>query len=585
MVSNTSPEDIFTPEEFSKEHRLIGQASKDFALRELLPKSEELEELNYELIRDLLEQSAQLGLSSLMVPEAYGGSGAGFVSSTVAFDNINQGIPTFIYAFAMQAGIGSLATVFFGTQEQREKYATKLASGEMIGAYALTEPQHGSDALGAESTAVLSEDGKYYILNGQKSFSTNAGFADLWSTYAQVDEDKFTSFIVERQWEGVSLDEEEKKMGLHGSSTRGVVFKDVKVPVENVLGGIGRGHVVALNALNIGRWKVGAMALGTTKALITEIFKYAKARKQFQKPLCAFGLIKHKLADMVISCYILETMVYRTARIFDTVWEEVDFETDEGGMELGKRLKEYAIEGSICKIFGSEAQSDVADECVQVMGGYGYIKGNMVERTYRDVRIQRIWEGTNEINRMLITNTLLDAIKESRFPLLESIQEAMGELKSGKVEDAADEGVLGTETAMVRSSKKILLCALGLALEKFKTELRDQQEVEGFISDAMIYIFGMESALLRAQKNINKSGEKKARTHKLIATAFIRETYPKLLILARQIIATSAEGEELETWLTIIKKLDRFQDVDLVSIWQEISDTVKRMARYPFAKI
>lgn len=584
-MSDASPEEVFTPEDISKEDRLIGKAAKDFAVRELVPKTEELEERNYELLRGLLEKSADLGLSSLMIPEVYGGSGAGFVSSTVAFDNINQGVPTFIYAFAMQAGIGSLATVLFGTQEQKMKYGPKLASGEMIGGYALTEPQHGSDALGAESTAVLSEDGKYYILNGQKSFSTNAGFADMWSTYAQVDGDKFTSFIVEREWEGVSLDEEEEKMGLHGSSTRGVVFKDVKVPVENVLGGIGRGHVVALNALNIGRWKVGAMALGTIKALVADIIPYARARYQFKRPIADFGLIKQKIAEMVIHCYVLESMVYRTAGIFDLVLGEIDLEADQGGIALGNRLKEYAVEGSICKVFGSEAQSLVADECVQTMGGYGYIKGNMVERTYRDVRIQRIWEGTNEINRMLITKTLLNSSRENRIPLVQAINETMEALKKDLVRESNEQGALDAEKSMVSIAKKIVLSAIGLAFDKISDASREEQELEALIADMTMLVFGMESVLLRARKNILKSGEEKAGLHTLVASAFIRNSFHRLSLMARDIISSSTDGDRLDTWITIIKGLDRFYDVDLISLRREIAEKVIPVARYPFARI
>lgn len=584
LIVDALPDEVFTPEEISKQDRMIGKAAKDFALRELVPRTAELECKDYELMRSLLKKAADLGLSSLMIPEAYGGSGAGFVSSTVAFDNINQGVPTFIYAFAMQAGIGTLATILFGTQEQRKNYGSRLASGEMIGAYALTEPQHGSDALGAESTAVLSEDGKYYELNGLKSFSTNAGFADMWSTYAQVD-GKFTSFIVERGWDGVSLDEEEDKMGLHGSSTRGIVFRAVKVPVENVLGGIGRGHVVALNALNIGRWKVGAMALGTAKALLAEVLTYAKARYQFNKPLVEFGLIKHKIAEMVIRCYVLESMVYRTARTFDFVLDDIDLESDQGGLELGNRIKEYAVEGSICKIFGSEAQSFVADECVQTMGGYGYIKGNMVERTYRDVRIQRIWEGTNEINRILITKTLMNSAKEGRIPLPQAIKEAQSSLEKDGGAPSEGDGCLQKEQSMTQTAKKIVLAAIGLSLDKIANATREEQEIEALIADMAIAIFGMESALLRARKNVIKSGEEKAGMQAQIASAFINASFPKVLLMARQVIAASLQGAELDRWLSIIKKHDLVQDADLIPVRRDIADKVVAVGRYPFARI
>jgi len=354
LITDALPEEIFTPEDFTNEHRLIGKSAEEFALGEIDPRREELEELNPELIESLLRKAGELGFLSTDIAEIYGGSELDHISTVLVTERLTRGISGFDISFAVQTGIGSLPIVFFGSPDQKAKYLEKLCAGEMIGAFALTEPEHGSDALTAETTAVLSDDEKYYILNGQKQFITNAGFAGLFLTYAQVDGTKFTAFIVENAWDGVSVDQEEKKMGVHGSSTRSVIYTDVKVPVENVLGEIGRGHVVALNTLNVGRYKLGPATVGGAKLLIAEGVKYAKNRVQFGRPISDFGLIKHKIAEMVIKTYVTESMVYRTAGLLNMALEGIDPTKEDAGKKTGEALRRYALECSINKNFGSE---------------------------------------------------------------------------------------------------------------------------------------------------------------------------------------------------------------------------------------
>ncbi|HPD61647.1 MAG TPA: acyl-CoA dehydrogenase family protein, partial [Thermodesulfobacteriota bacterium] len=366
LLVDALPEEIFTPEDFTQEQRLVAQAAEEFVVRELRERKDELEELNPELLRKLLLKEGELGFLSTEIAEVYGGSELDKVSSSLIMERFSQGPSGFAITHMVHTGIGSLPVVLFGTPAQKKKYLPKLASGEMVGAFALTEPEHGSDALGAKTTAILSPDGKYYILNGQKQFITNAGFADVYFTFAQVDGEKFTSFIVERGWEGVSLDAEEKKMGIHGSSTCSVVLQDVKVPVENVLGEIGRGHIVALNTLNVGRYKIAAVTVGMAKMLICEATQYGKTRVQFDKPICEFGLIKQKIAGMVIKTYIAESMVYRTARLLDLALEGIDLTSEDAGRRIGEALRRYALECSINKVFSSEMLDYVADECVQI---------------------------------------------------------------------------------------------------------------------------------------------------------------------------------------------------------------------------
>ena len=585
LITDALPEDVFTPEDIDKEQSLIAKSAEEFGVGEVLQRREELEELNPELVRELLKKAADLGFLGTDMPEIYGGSELDKVSSVLVTERLPQGVAGFMVAYGVQTGIGSLPLVLFGSPEQKEKYLPKIASGEMIVAYALTEPGHGSDALGAETTAVLSDDGKYYILNGQKQFITNAGFADLFLTYAQIDGKEFTSFIVERQWDGVSVDEEEKKMGMHGTSTRSVIFQDLKVPVEDVLGEVGRGHVVALNTLNVGRYKLGAFIVGGSKLAIAEGIKYAKGRIQFGRPISEFGLIKHKIAEMVIKTYVLESMVYRTARLLDLALEGIDPTAEDAGQKTGEALRKYALECSINKVYGSEVLDFIVDECVQIMGGYGYIHDNPVEAAYRDSRINRIWEGTNEINRLLIVDTVMRSALKGELPLLEVIQQIKGELITFRPDMSEEEGVLENEKKMVSMAKRMGLLGAGAAAQKYMQKLAGEQEIVALIAEMIMEIFAMESALLRTLKKVQKEGEENSRIHLAVTQAYIHDIFPKVDIMAKQIFAAISEGEELRTQLMALKKLARYTPINAIALRREISDSVIPVARYHLTKV
>jgi len=585
LITDALPEEIFTPEDFSNEHRLICKSAEEFAVGEVESRSEELEELNPELIKVLIRKAGELGFLSTDIPEIYGGSEMDHISTVLVTEKMTRGISGFDISVGVQTGIGSLPIVLFGSPEQKTKYVEKLCTGQMIGAFALTEPEHGSDALTAETTAVLSDDGKYYILNGQKQFITNAGFADVFLTYAQVDGTKFTAFIVERAWDGVSVDEEEVKMGVHGSSTRSVIFNDVKVPVENVMGEIGRGHVVALNTLNIGRYKLGPATVGGAKLLLAEAVKYAKTRVQFGRPIADFGLIKHKIAEIVVRTYVTESMVYRTAGLLNLALEGIDPTKEDAGKKTGDALRKYALECSINKNFGSEMLDFAADECVQIMGGYGYIKDNRAEAAYRDSRINRIWEGTNEINRLLIVDMLMKSAMKGELPLLNAVKVVMEDLMSYRPSMSEEEGILEKEKTMVDHAKKMGLLAAGAATQKYMDKLGNEQEIVALIADIIIEIFAMESALLRSLKKIQKQGEEQSRINIAATRVYINDSFPRVDIMARQIFAAISEGEELRTQLMGIKKFARFTPINTIALRREIADSVIPVARYNLTKI
>ncbi|MDO9124542.1 MAG: acyl-CoA dehydrogenase family protein, partial [Deltaproteobacteria bacterium] len=465
---------------------------------EVQPQVDDIEVQKEGLLPSLVKKAGELGFLSGDITEEYGGQELDKVSVILMMEKLSQGGGSFMTAYAVHTGIGSLPIIFFGNKDQKKRYLPKIATGEMIAAYALTEPEAGSDALNAKTTAVLSPDGKYYILNGQKQFISNAGFADFFVTYAKVDGNKFTSFIVDRKFEGVSLDEEENKMGMKGSSTRSVIFSDAKVPVENVLGEVGKGHVVAFNTLNIGRFKLGGGCLGSSKFALQDAVTYAKQRVQFGKPIAEFGLIKHKIAEMAIRTFALESMVYRTAALVDRILQKVDYNADDAGIQMANGIEEYAIEDSINKVYSSEVLDYIVDEAVQIHGGYGYIHDYAIERGYRDSRINRIWEGTNEINRLLIVDMLTKRAMKGRLPVLVAAQKVANELLTLRPKVETDDGKLTLQKEMVEMSKKIGLLVMGAAVQKYMAKLADEQEILALISDIIIEVFAMESALLRA---------------------------------------------------------------------------------------
>ena len=502
VVEDMSPEAIVTPEDFTEEQRMIESAARAFLAGEIRPRDAEIESLNYELTVELMRSAGELGLLGADVPEAYGGLGLDKVSTTLLAETLAEA-SSFALSVGAHVGIGTLPIVFFGTPEQKQRYLPDLATGQRIAAYCLTEPASGSDALGARTTARLSPDGKHYVLSGSKIYITNAGFADVFIVYAKVDGEHFTAFIVERDSKGFSIGPEEHKMGIKGSSTCPLYFDETKVPAENVLGQVGKGHLIAFNILNIGRFKLAAACVGSAKETIALASKYGNTRKQFGRAISSFPLIGAKLADMNIVTYVMESMVYRTAGWIDDMLRDVEAEAGSADSSAAKAISEYALECSILKVFATEALSFVADEGVQIHGGYGYIREYKIERIYRDCRINRIFEGTNEINRLLIPGTLMKKALKGELPLLRKARALQAELLQPLPLPSFDEP-LSKETFRIQQSKKIFLAVGGLAVQKYGLALEQQQEVLALLADMMIQIFAMESANLRTRKMLTE---------------------------------------------------------------------------------
>jgi alkylation response protein AidB-like acyl-CoA dehydrogenase len=568
LIRSISPQEIFTPEDFTEEHRLIAKAATEFVTGEVLPVAEDIEEKKEGLSGDIAEE--------------YGGQDLDKVSVILLMENLSRGGGSFMAAYSVHTGVGILPIALFGNQDQKIRYLPKLGTGEFIGAYALTEPDAGSDALNAKTTATLSPDGRYYILNGQKQFITNAGIADTFVTYAKVNREKFTAFIVEKAFEGVSLDEEENKMGMRGSSTRGVIFTNVKVPVENLLGEIGRGHTVALNVLNIARFTLGAGCLGGSKKALQEAVTYAKQRIQFGRPIAEFGLIKQKIGEMAIRTFIMESMIYRTAGLTDLILRHIDHHAEDVGIQMARGVEEYNIEDSINKIFCSEMAGYVADEAVQIYGGYGYVHEYPAERGYRDSRISRIVEGTNEINRLLIMDMLIKRAMKNRLPVFDAAQEVTNELPTLQPKVQTDDEKLSMQKEMVGMSKRIALMVTGAAVQKYGVKLAEEQEIVGLISDMAIEVFAMESGLLRALKTMERFGDEKSQIQKTMVKVFVNDSFGRITSFAKQAFSAIADPDALRTQLSVLEKLARYTPVNTVMLRREIADAVIKAGEYPF---
>ncbi|PAD71240.1 MULTISPECIES: acyl-CoA dehydrogenase family protein [Paenibacillus] len=578
VIETPELERVMTPEDFTDEHRMIAETVRDFVDGEIMPRDEEIEKLDYELTVDLLRKSGELGLLGADVPEAFGGVGLDKVSSTIINETLARG-SSFALSFGAHVGIGTLPIVFFGTPEQKRKYLPDLASGALIAAYCLTEPTSGSDALSAKTTAKLSEDGEFYILNGSKLYITNAGFADIFIVYAKIDGEHFTAFIVEKGMEGFTLGPEEKKMGIKGSSTRPLFFEDVKVPKENLLGEIGKGHRIAFNILNIGRYKLAAGAVGAAKEAIELSSKYANTRKQFDTPISQFPLMRKKLAEMNIAAFVMESMVYRTAGLLDEALQDIDYEQPDSGVQVAAAIADYAIECSINKVFASEGLDFVADEGVQIHGGYGYIQEYKIERIYRDSRINRIFEGTNEINRLLIPGTLVKKAMKSEIALLEKAQALQGELLQ-MVPGQSFEETLAREAHFLDMSKKIFLLVGGLAVQKLGTKLEKEQELLSNLADIMTDIYALESALLRTRKHLTRTSEEKAAGMIEMTQVFAYEAFLRIEGLARETLAAVETGDMLRMQLSVLKKLTRTAPLDTVALKRSIAARVVSRERY-----
>ncbi|WP_077624920.1 acyl-CoA dehydrogenase family protein [Sediminibacillus massiliensis] len=578
IIEDIGPEDIITPEDFTDEHVMIAKTTEDFVNGEVLPKLEKLENHEFEHSVQLLKQAGELGLLGVDVPEEYGGLGLDKISSSLITEKFTKA-GGFSVTHGAHVGIGSLPIVFFGNEEQKQKYLPALASGEKLAAYALTEPGSGSDALGAKTTAKLNGAGTHYLLNGEKQWITNSAFADVFIVYAKVDGDKFTAFIVERDYPGVSTGPEEKKMGIKSSSTRTVILEDAEVPVENVLGEIGRGHIIAFNILNVGRYKLAIGGVGGAKIGIELSAKYANARKQFQTPISKFSLIQEKLGTMSANTYANESAVYRTVGLFEQRMSNLSEEELKDGAAVAKAIAEYQIECSLNKVFGTELMDYVADEAVQIHGGYGFMQEYEVERMYRDSRIQRIFEGTNEINRLLIPGSLMKKAVKGELPIMQKAQALQEELMMLMPEEVGT-APLDQEKYLLKNAKKIGLLAAGLAAQKYGPKLEQEQELLANIADIVSEVYNMESAILRTEKAVNKDGADRNRQKLLYTQVYVQEAFNRIESHAKETLIASESGDTLRMMLSAMRKLTRHDPANVIALKREIAQTIIKEEKY-----
>jgi alkylation response protein AidB-like acyl-CoA dehydrogenase len=576
LIEERTPAEVFTPEDFTEEHRMIAETTRQFVDSEVNPRIAELEKHDWDLSRELIHKAADLGIIGANIPEEFGGLGLDQTSGALIGENLGRSA-SFATNLGAQAGIGTLPIVYFGTEAAKRKYLPRIAAGELVTAYALTEAGSGSDALAAKATARLSPDGTQYILNGEKMWITNAGFADLFVVFAKVDGDKFSGFIVEKG-PGLTTGGEEHKMGIKGSSTCALILSDVKTPVENLLGEVGKGHKIAFNILNIGRFKLGAMCSGGMKLATRESVRYANERHQFGKPISSFGAIKAKLAEMAIRTWVGETMIYRTVGLIESAIA--------GAVGLDGRLRaieEYAAECSIIKVALSEYCDFVVDEMVQIYGGYGYSADYPAERAYRDSRINRIFEGTNEINRMLIPGMLMKRALSGKLALLPAAQGLMDEVLSPSMPSFdEDEGVLAAEEKLARNAKKVALMTLGTAAQKYMMALADQQEILMGVADIIMDAYAMESAILRTQKLSAAQGDEATARYVDITRVFCNDAVERIEAKAKNTLAAMAEGDELRTLLAALRRFTKLIPMNTIAARQRIADVLIKANRYAY---
>ena len=580
LLDAAAPQDVFTPADLNDDQRLIGQTAEEFVVKEVFPHIKDLENKKPGLMAELVKKGGELGLMSGGIPEEYGGAGLDKISGMVLTEKLSL-YGGFAVTHGAHAGIGTLPIVYFGTEEQKKKYLPKLATGEFIGAYCLSEPQAGSDAQNSLTRAELNAEGTHYILNGQKMWITNGGFADLYIVFAKVNGEKFTAFIVERAFEGCKPGNEEHKMGIHGSSTTPVFLENCKVPKENVLHEIGRGHIVAFNILNAGRFTLGASGVGAAKYVLATASKYAKERKAFGKQIGDFGMMKEKLGEMAIQLYAVEAMVYRSAGNMEMAMAAAAGSGDKVKNTMAV-LDEYAIESSISKVYGSEMLDYVVDEAVQIFGGYGFHEDYPVCRAYRDSRINRIFEGTNEINRMLIIQMLMKRAMGGQLPLLQAAMKLSEEILAGPAFEEAPEGVLAEEARVVANGKKMFLQAAGGAVQKFREKLSEEQELIGALSNMVIEIYAMDSSLLRAQKAAATKGEAATQVMLDAARVFIHDAMERVEHEAKRAVAAVNEGDMLTTQMAVLKRFGKRAPVDTIGLRRNVAAAVQAQDRYPF---
>ncbi|MBZ5562917.1 MAG: acyl-CoA dehydrogenase family protein [Acidobacteriia bacterium] len=583
LIEPRQPEEVFTPEDLTDQHRLIAQTAEEFAVKEIVPRVKEIEEKKPGVLRELLLKAAELGLCATDIPQKYGGLELDKISSILVSEKMACN-GSWAATVGAQAGIGVLPIAFFGTEAQKEKYLPKLATAEWVGAYCLSEATSASDAMNAKAKATLSPDGRHYILDGTKMWVTNGGIADVYAVFAKVDGEKFTAFIVERSFPGVSPGAEEHKMGIRGSSTTPLNLENALVPVENVLGEIGKGHLIAFNILNMGRLKLGAGCVGGCRYLLAPTLKWAKEREAFGHVIADFGMIKEKIGEMVARTYAVESMSYRTTGMIEALLEGIDQGAPTAPKQIMEALQEYAVECSILKVMGTEVLDFVSDEAVQIFGGYGFSSEYEVERTYRDQRVNRIFEGTNEINRLLITDMLMKRSMKGQLALIPAATKLLDEILGiPPAEEILDDQPLAAEATLVEGAKKAALLVAGSAVQRFMQALEQEQEVIGVLSNLVMEVYAMESTLLRTQKKLSKGSPESCATEIAATRTYLYGAADRMEVEARQALARIAEGDTLRTQLAVLRRFLRRTPPDTVALRRLIADRALELNRYPFA--
>jgi len=581
LVENRTPTEVFTPEDLSEEQRQMAATVAQFARDEILPAAEEIEEKKPGVLAALMRKAAELGFASVDIPEEYGGLGMDKTTSTLITDHLSV-LASFSTAFGAHIGIATLPLVWYGSEEQKQRYLPKLASGEWLGAYGLSEASSGSDAMNIRTRATLSADGTTYTLNGEKMWITNCGIAGLYTVFAKIDGEKFSAFLIERDTPGLTVGAEEHKLGIRGSSTCPLVLQDCKVPAGNLLGEPGKGHHIAFNVLNVGRFKLGVACIGGARHALAHTIEYAKQRKAFGKAIAEFGLIQRKIAQGATQLYAAESMAYRTVGMIDASLEQLGDHASRSSREIQKRIEEYAVECSILKVYGSEMLTVVADELIATMGGYGYVEEYPAERFYRDARINRIFEGTNEINRLIITGWLMKRALSGDLPLLGAIKTLMDEVtQPPSLDGSVDMGeALARESELLAALKKIALFAAGVASQRFMAALQEQQEVMADLADIITQVFALESALLRARK-LGRSGKHSAKVAADMTGLLADESVAMAEQAAKRVLAACGEGDMLRTQLAILRRLARFTPADSVGLSRAVARECIQAGKYP----
>ncbi len=581
LITEATKDDVFTPEDFTDEQKQIGETTAQFLLNEVVPRQKEIEEHNFDVSVQLMKRCGELGLLMIDAPEEYGGLDLDKATSMLVAEKIAPN-GSFACTYSAHTGIGTLPLIYYGTKEQKDKYLKKIITGEWVAAYCLTEPDSGSDALGAKTSAVLSPDGKHYILNGTKQFITNGGFANLYTIFAKVDKEHFTAFLVERNTEGLSIGTEEKKLGIRGTSTTQVVLENAKVPKENLLGKIGKGHKIAFNVLDVGRFKLGAAVTGAAKHALGEGIKYANVRKQFGVPIASFGAIKEKICDMTAAIFASESLIYRLAGMLDNRLATIAKDTPNYYEVYQKGIEEYAVECAIAKVFCSDVLADVVDEVVQIFGGYGFIEDYPAERFYRDERINRIFEGTNEINRLLIPGMILTRTMKGEIPLQREAMKALEALTSPSLEESGDRGTFASEKTLIANLKKIFLVIAGNAAQKYMMTIKDEQEILTAVADIAINIFAIESAVLRAEKIMPALSEARKGAVTAAVKIFTFNASEKAGSAAKKAAYFVEEGDNLTMLLGGIRRFTKYDATGLLKAKRLLAAAAIEAEKYVF---